>query len=92
MFVGHEVLLEVSFALARARLVQRTEDGALISASEDAYGRGTAGLTRVGAAGLSKLMVPGLHRQMSPVLLRLRAAGLCGTGGWSRLGPRSFVA
>jgi hypothetical protein len=39
MFVGHEVLLEISFALALERLVRLTEDGALISASEDAYGR-----------------------------------------------------
>ena len=196
MFVGHEVLLDASFAVARERLVQLTESGALISASEDAYSRGTAGLTRVGAAGLSKLVrvqlrelartdrvcraghpvggdrtgrraipgsgrrssarfrrrsghladrwraytglrsvrwvrrwtgrscigsptrrsgnfagwlaaqitgrpgaaeatasiVPGLHRQLFPVLLRLRAAGLCGTGGWSRFGSRSFLA
>jgi hypothetical protein len=56
MFVGHKVLLEVSFALARERLVWLTEDGALISASEDAYGRATDGPTAMGAAGLSKLV------------------------------------
>lgn len=194
MFVGHEVLLDASFAAARERLVQLTKRGALTSASEDAYSCGTADLARVGAAGLSKLVrvqlrelawtdrsaglairweatgpggglfpvldadlrfasvgdqvtlltvagvyrpplgplgealdrvvlhrvadatignfaswlaaqvaglaqrrqrpqiVPGLRRQLSPVLLRLRAAGLCGTGGWSRFGPRSFLA
>ena len=45
MFAGHEVLLEVSFAVARERLVQLTEGGSLISASEDAYDRGTASPT-----------------------------------------------
>jgi hypothetical protein len=81
MFVGHEVLLEVSFALARARLVQRTEDGALISASEDAYGRGTAGLTGVGAAGLSKLV----RVQFRELAWTDRSAGLAIR--WEATGP-----
>jgi hypothetical protein len=55
MFVGDEVLLEVSFAVARERLAQRAESGALVGASHDAYGRqGTH--VRVGVAGLSKLV------------------------------------
>src|SRR5690349_10966188 len=55
MFVGDEVLLGVSFAVARERLAQLT-DGMLISASENAYGHGTAGLAGVGTRGLAKLV------------------------------------
>jgi hypothetical protein len=56
MFVGDEVLLGVSFAVARERLAQLTQGGALISASENAYGHGTAGLAGVGTRGLTKLV------------------------------------
>ena len=56
MFVGDEVQLEVSFALARERLRQLAEVGALLGASEDAYDHGTTGLERVGVPGLSKLV------------------------------------
>lgn len=56
MFVGDETLLEVGFAAARDRLAHLAADGALLRTSEDAYGRETAGLTRVGTAGLSKLV------------------------------------
>lgn len=80
MFVGHEVLLEVSFALAREGLVRLTEDGALISASEDAYG-GTADLTRVGAAGLSKLV----RVQLRELAVTDRSAGLAIR--WEATGP-----
>ena len=81
MFVGHEVLLEVSFAIARERLVRLAEDGALISASEDAYGRGTADLTRVGAAGLSKLV----RVQLRELSWMDRSAGLAIR--WEATGP-----
>jgi hypothetical protein len=56
MFVGDEVRLGVSFAIARERLMGLAEAGALLSPSEDAYDQGTAGLTRVGIPGLSKLV------------------------------------
>jgi hypothetical protein len=56
MFVGAEVLLEVGFEVARERLARLAESGVLISASQDAYGRETARLVRVGIAGLSKLV------------------------------------
>ena len=56
MFVGDEMLLGVSFAVARERLAQLTEGGELISASENAYGHGTAGLAGVGTYGLTKLV------------------------------------
>ena len=53
MFAGDELRLEVSFALARARLSRLIESGALFGPSEDAYG---PSLTRVGVAGVSKLV------------------------------------
>ena len=81
MFVGHEVLLEVSFALAREGLVRLTENGALISASEDAYGRETSGLTRVGVAGLSKLV----RVQLRELAWTDRSAGLAIR--WEATGP-----
>ena len=56
MFAGDEVLLGVSFAVARDRLAQLTEDGELISASENAYGHGTAGLAGLGTRGPAKLV------------------------------------
>lgn len=56
MFVGDEMLLEVGFAAARDRLAHLAAGGALLRTSEDAYGRETAGLTRIGTAGLSKLV------------------------------------
>jgi hypothetical protein len=55
MFVGDEVLLEVSFAVARDRLTQLAESGVLIGASHDAYSH-EGGHARVGVAGLSKLV------------------------------------
>jgi len=81
VFIGDEVQLEVSFAVARERLVQLTEGGALISASEDAYGRGTASLTRVGAAGLSKLV----RVQLRELAWTDRSAGLAIR--WEATGP-----
>jgi len=56
MFVGDQVRLNVSFAVARERLMRLAEAGALTHPSEDAYDQGTAGLTRVGIPGLSKLV------------------------------------
>ena len=56
MFVGDEAQLEVGFAVARDRLRQLAEGGALIGTSEAAYDHGTTGLERVGVPGLSKLV------------------------------------
>jgi len=56
VFVGDEVELDVSFAIARERLMQLAGNGLLLSPSEDAYDLGTAGLARVGIPGLSKLV------------------------------------
>jgi hypothetical protein len=56
MFVGDEVQLDVSFAVARDRLRQLTGGGALLGTSGDAYDQGITGLERVGVPGLSKLV------------------------------------
>jgi hypothetical protein len=55
MFVGDEVLLDVSFAVARARLVSLMRGGLLRGASEDAYGFGIAGLPDGRASGRAVL-------------------------------------
>jgi hypothetical protein len=81
MFVGDEVVLDVSFAAARARLADLTGNDLLSSASEDAYGAGITGLARVGALGLCKVV-------------RVHVRQLVGTGGhaglairWEATGP-----
>ena len=64
-----------------ARCSSLTENGALISESEDAYGRETAGLTRVGVAGLSKLV----RVQLRELAWTDRSAGLAIR--WEATGP-----
>ncbi|MGA8455799.1 MAG: hypothetical protein WB800_10375 [Streptosporangiaceae bacterium] len=83
MFVGDEVVLDVSFAVARAKLTDLMGNDLLRSASEDAYGAGMTGLTRVGALGLYKVV-------------RVHARQLAETGGhaglalrWEASGPGS---
>lgn len=56
MFVGDEVVLDVSFAVARARLANLAQGGWLLSASDDAYGTGITGVLRVGTLGVSKVV------------------------------------
>ena len=56
MFVGDEVQLDVSFAVARERLMKLAGSEFLLGTSESAYDRGTEGLARVGIPGLSKLV------------------------------------
>ena len=51
MFASHEVVLDMSFAVARARLAALTHEGWLSSTSEKAYAAGLAGLIRVGPFG-----------------------------------------
>ncbi len=87
MFVGDEVLLDVGFAAARARLTDVARGGLLQSASEDAYAFGLAGLRSAsedayafGLAGLptdGEPSVPGLARvQVREMAARGGAAGL----------------
>jgi hypothetical protein len=56
MFVGDEMMLDISFPSARARLETLTRGGLLTSASDDAYGEEITGLMRVGTAGVSRLV------------------------------------
>jgi hypothetical protein len=56
MFVSDEVVLDVSFAVARARLADLTRNELLRSASRDAYDAGITGLARVGTLGLYKVV------------------------------------
>ena len=67
MFVGDRVRLDISYAVARERLLRLGADGALFGASDEAYGTGSdgaygtgsdgaSGTGRVGVAGVSKLV------------------------------------
>jgi len=58
VFVGDEILLDVSFPAARARLASLIRGGLLGSASARAYGEGITGLARFGLPGPA----PGLPR------------------------------
>jgi hypothetical protein len=91
VFVGDEVLLDVSFVAARARLANLTRGGLLLSVSEGAYGEGIAGLARVGplgsAPGISRLVevhVRDLAETTDSAGLALRWAA---TGPGERLFP-----
>jgi hypothetical protein len=83
MFVGDEVLLEVSFAVARERLAQLAEGSVLIGTSQDAYGRGAVALASTGMTGLSELV----RVQVREIAWTDRTAGLAirweatGSGG-----------
>ena len=87
MFISDEVLLDVSFAAAQARLANLARGGSLLSASQAAYGDGITGLARVGplggGPGMSRLVQVHFRdlvtREGSAVLaLRWEAAGPCG--------------
>jgi len=87
MFVSHEVVLDISFALARARFAQFIGDGWLVDASDRAYADGLSGLIRVGpfgaVLGASKLVrvqtLEPVPRADSVVLpLRWEATGVTG--------------
>lgn len=58
MFVSDEVLLDVRFDAAQARLANLASGGALASVSEEAYGDEIRGLVRVGPLGSA----PGMSR------------------------------
>jgi hypothetical protein len=84
VFVGGEALLDVSFAAARIGLVSVIRGGALLTASQDAYGEGVVGLARVGPVdsvpGLSRLVEvkfrePVTHGDSVVVALRWEAVG-----------------
>jgi hypothetical protein len=51
VFVGHQVLLNVGFGVARARLTNLLHSHLLLMASEDVYGAAVARLAQVGPPG-----------------------------------------
>jgi hypothetical protein len=81
MFVGDEVLLDLSFQVARARLGALTRSGLLKSASDDAYGAELTGLMRVGPPGFSRLV----RVQFRDLPARANTAGLALR--WEVTGP-----
>ena len=87
MFVAEEMLLDLSFRSAQARLADLAGAGLLTHLSHDAYGDGLTGLVRVGplgtAPGMSKLVdVQFLdligHGESAVLALRWQATGLAG--------------
>jgi hypothetical protein len=85
VFVGDEVLLDVTFAAARAGLANLARGGSLLSVSEDSYNGGFTGLVPVGPLGSS----PGLSRLVQvhfrDLTERNDSAGLALR--WEALGP-----
>ena len=73
VFVGHRVVLDVSFSTGRARLGILARDGVLLRACHAAYSEGIAGLAQ--AAGRSRLAA-------------VRLAGLADTDQCARLALR----
>lgn len=65
VFIDHEVVLNVSFPVARANLMRVFQGGWFSDASEDAYSDGLAGLIRVGPFG----DVPGASKLVRVLLL-----------------------
>jgi hypothetical protein len=85
MFVGDEMMLDISFPSARARLEVLTRGGLLTSASDDAYGEESTGLMRVGTAGLSRLV----RVQFRDLPERANSAGLALR--WEVTGPGGML-
>jgi len=79
VFIGDEVLLDLGFGPARARMARLARGELLLSPSEGAYEHGTIGLSRVGAAGLSRIGAAGLSK-----LVRVQARELADTDGCAR--------
>lgn len=85
MFVGDEMLLDVSFNAAQAGLANVAQEGTLRDASQDAYGEEIIGVVRTGplgfALGMSRLVEAhfrGLVIRENPAVLTLR---------WEAIGP-----
>ena len=79
MFVRAEVLLDLGFGAAQARLANLARTGSLLRASQHAYGEGITGLARVGP--------PGSVRGMSK-LVELRSRDLVAREGSAQLALR----
>lgn len=87
MFISDEVLLDVSFPAARARLASLIRDGLLGSASAQAYSEGITGLARLGSRGSA----PGLPRLVQVRFQHLAASDDSGRIAlrWEAAGPGS---
>jgi hypothetical protein len=85
MFVSDEVLLDVSFAAAQARLANLARGGSLLSASQSAYDDGITGLARVGPLGSG----PGISRLVQVHFRDLvtREGSALLTLRWETVGP-----
>ena len=85
MFVGDEVLLDLTFTVARARLANLARGDSLLSVSQDAYNGGITGLSRIGPLGSA----PGLSRlvqvRFRDLMERNDSAGLALR--WEAIGP-----
>jgi hypothetical protein len=85
VFVGDEVLLDLTFTVARARLANLARGASLLSVSQDAYNGGIAGLVRIGPLGSA----PGLSRlvqvRFRDLTERNDSAGLALR--WEAIGP-----
>ena len=101
MFVGHQVVANIGFSVARARLANLVHDGLLVVASRDAYGAAVTGLSRVGPLGSlpapSKLVQvqardPVVGEGSAVLTLRWRAAGPGPAADHQRLGAHSWSA
>ena len=79
------MLLDVGFAAAQAEFTKMCRGGALLSASQDAYGAGIAGLVRVGPLGL----VWGVSRLVDVHFRDLTASDDCARVAlrWEAIGP-----
>ena len=85
VFVGHEVLLDVSFPAAQASLARLILGSLLGSASAQAYSDGITGLARFGPPGSA----PGLPRLVQVYVQDLMASGISGRVAlrWEATGP-----
>lgn len=83
MFVSYEVPLDVSFDVARDRLLSLIRDGVLPTASQHAYGGGVSGLSQVGPRGISRLVEA---KFLEPVT---RDDSVVLTMRWAAIGRRS---
>ena len=85
MFVSDEVLLDVSFAAAQARLANLARGGSLLSASQAAYDDGITGMGRVGPRGSAPGMSRLVQVHFRDLVIREGSAML--TLRWETVGP-----
>jgi hypothetical protein len=85
VFVGHQVVVNVGFGVARARLASLVHDGLLVIASRDAYGGAVTGLSRVGPLGSGQAASKLVRVQARDLMIAEGSAVL--TLRWQATGP-----